>query len=234
MRLMISVLSATEARQALRCGASLLDIKNPAEGSLGAQPPRVIREIRRLAPIAVEISAAIGDLPDLPGTAALAALGAASSGANYIKVGLLGPRTSTAAVALLREVRQAVADFSTSVIAAGYADHGRTGTLDPRCLPGLAESAGIQGCMIDTAVKDGRTLFDFLKPQEVHALAAEAHAAGLIFGAAGSLRKQDLPVLRDAGVDVAGLRTAICRHGRRGESLEPHLVRDLIAFLSGQ
>jgi (5-formylfuran-3-yl)methyl phosphate synthase len=39
MRLMISVVSAAEARKALLGGAEILDIKNPAEGSLGAQPP---------------------------------------------------------------------------------------------------------------------------------------------------------------------------------------------------
>jgi hypothetical protein len=230
MKVMISVLSATEARQAILCGTGILDVKNPAEGSLGAQSPRVIREIRALSREGIEISVAIGDVPDLPGTAALAALGAACCGADYIKVGLHGPRTEAAAMALLREVRAAVTESKTSVIVAGYADYRRAGTLDPRCLPRLAASSGIKGCLIDTAVKDGQTLFDFLEPQELRSLAAEAHDAGLLFGAAGSLRKQDLPILKEVGVDVAGLRTAACRDGRRGGQLEPGLVRDLLAF----
>jgi hypothetical protein len=45
MKLMISVLSAVEAQDVIAGGTAILDIKNPAEGSLGAQPPRVIREI---------------------------------------------------------------------------------------------------------------------------------------------------------------------------------------------
>ena len=80
MKLMVSVLSAEEAHEAIEGGAEILDIKNPAEGSLGAQPPQVIREVKKFGAGRVEISAAIGDMPNLPGTAALAALGAASCG----------------------------------------------------------------------------------------------------------------------------------------------------------
>ena len=75
MRLMISVTSAEEAHAAMAGGAEILDVKNPAEGSLGAQSPSIIREIKSLISDRVELSAAIGDMPNLPGTAALAALG---------------------------------------------------------------------------------------------------------------------------------------------------------------
>ncbi len=95
MKLMISVVSSEEASAALSGGAEILDVKNPAEGSLGANFPDTIREIRTLAPEAVRVSAAIGDMPNLPGTAALAALGAASCKVDYVKVGLLGPKTRT-------------------------------------------------------------------------------------------------------------------------------------------
>jgi uncharacterized protein (UPF0264 family) len=40
MRLMISVLSAEEAMEAIAGGAQILDVKNPSEGSLGAQSLR--------------------------------------------------------------------------------------------------------------------------------------------------------------------------------------------------
>ncbi len=209
-------------------GADLLDIKNPAEGSLGAQPPRVLAEIKRLASGKIEISAAIGDMPNLPGTAALAALGAATCGVDYIKVGLLGPRSEAEAKLLLREVRDAVQEFDTSIIAACYADYKRVGALDPKCLPDLAVSAKIKGCLVDTAVKDGHTLFDFLNPDALHSLVEQAHDAGLLFAAAGALREQDLFLLKDIGVDVVGLRTAVCRDGNRSGPLEPLLVRSLI------
>jgi (5-formylfuran-3-yl)methyl phosphate synthase len=228
MRLMISVVSAAEAREAMSSGAVLLDVKNPEEGSLGAQFPKVVREIKETASGNIELSVAIGDMPNLPGTAALAALGAAVCKANYIKVGLWGSRSEAEAIAMMCAVQEAVGAFSVAVIAAGYADYQRIGSIDPRCLPLVAASAGIRGCLIDTAVKDGATILDFMNVAELTALTHEAHAKGLLFGAAGALCEQDLEPLRNAGVDVVGLRTAVCRNNQRNGPLDPSRVRDLI------
>ena len=72
MKLLVSVVDAHEAQEAILGGASIIDIKNPREGSLGAQPPLKIAEIVAVIPRGIESSAAIGDVPNLPGTAALA------------------------------------------------------------------------------------------------------------------------------------------------------------------
>ena len=90
MRLLVSPMNIDEARAALAGGADILDVKNPKEGSLGANFPWAIREVADLAAGKVPVSATIGDLDYKPGTASLAALGAAVSGADYIKAGLLG------------------------------------------------------------------------------------------------------------------------------------------------
>jgi uncharacterized protein (UPF0264 family) len=228
MKLLVSVLSTDEAREAIAGGADILDVKNPAEGSLGAHFPRVIQGVRAIAPRVLPVSAAIGDMPNLPGTAALAALGAATCGANYIKVGLWGPKTEAEAVLLLQEVQRAVSGFpGVMVIVAGYADARRAGTLDPRLLPPIARASGVAGCMLDTAIKDGRPLFDFLSPQTLQALAVEAHAAGMLFALAGALQAEDLALVRDLGADVAGVRSAACRGGRRAGPLDAERVRRL-------
>ncbi len=227
MRLMISVTSKEEAREALMGGAEILDVKNPAEGSLGAQTPGVIRNIKALSSGSVEISAAIGDMPNLPGTAALAALGAASCGADYIKVGLYGMRSETEAESILCEVQKAVQDFNASVIAAAYADFHRAGTLNPECLPRITASAGIRGCLLDTAIKDGQKLFDFIQPSMIRLLAEQAHADGLLFGLAGALREEHLPLAHELGADVVGIRTAACRGNQRDGTLDACRVRKL-------
>ncbi len=90
MRLLVSVVDAAEARLAVAGGADIVDVKNPAEGSLGAPEPGTLTRVRDAVPADVPLSVAIGDLPSLPGTAALAALGAARCGAAYVKVGLMG------------------------------------------------------------------------------------------------------------------------------------------------
>ena len=106
MKLLVSVVDAAEARLAVAGGVDVVDVKNPAEGSLGAPAPAVIAAVRRVLPAELPLSAAIGDLPALPGTAALAALGAARSGAAYVKIGLWGSTTTEEAVAVLRAARE--------------------------------------------------------------------------------------------------------------------------------
>ena len=144
MRLLVSVVDADEARTAAAAGADIVDVKNPAEGSLGAPSPAVIASVRAAVPAELPVSAAIGDMPNLPGTAALAALGAASSGATYVKVGLWGVSTEDDAVVLLRAVRDAVP--GAVVVAAAYADARRVAhaPLAPELLPRVAHAAGVE------------------------------------------------------------------------------------------
>jgi uncharacterized protein (UPF0264 family) len=43
MQLLISVVAAEEVSAALQGGADIVDVKNPAEGALGASLPHIIR-----------------------------------------------------------------------------------------------------------------------------------------------------------------------------------------------
>jgi uncharacterized protein (UPF0264 family) len=227
LRLLVSVVDVGEARAAAAAGADIVDVKNPAEGSLGAPSPSVIAEIRAAVPVALPVSAAIGDMPNLPGTAALAALGAAHSGAAFVKVGLWGTSTEPDAIALLRTVREAAP--GAAVVAAAYADARRVPHLPlaPELLPRVARAAGVDVCLLDTAVKDGRGLLDWLTPDALTALVDEAHELGLEVALAGALRAEDLPVVRATGADIAGVRSAACVGGRRTGSLDPARVRAL-------
>ncbi len=113
----------------------------------------------------------------------------------------------------------------------------RTAPLDPEriarlravCAVIVAHAAGVGICMLDTAVKDGRGLLDWLSPDVLAALVGDAHAAGLQIALAGALRAEDLPVVRDAGADIAGVRSAACRDGRRSGRLDAARVRGLVA-----
>jgi uncharacterized protein (UPF0264 family) len=230
MRLLVSVTDSHEARVAVDGGVDIVDVKNPAEGSLGAPAPREIERVRDVVPPERPVSAAIGDLPNLPGTAALAAVGAARSGAAYVKVGLWGTPTADEAVAVLRAVRDAV-DGDATVVAAAYADAARVpgGPLPPRVVVEAARRAGVGGCLLDTAVKDGRGLFEWLSPEALEALVAEAHAAGLEMALAGALRAEDLRLVRATGADIAGVRAAACRDGRRTAPLDTERIERLRA-----
>jgi uncharacterized protein (UPF0264 family) len=225
---MISVVSAEEARTALQANADLLDAKNPAEGSLGAQFPGIIKEIIKIASGKAQVSAAIGDMPNLPGTASLAALGAASCGVDYIKIGLLGPQNASQAASILREAKSAVRESKVSIIAAAYADCKRAGSLNPELLPTAAASAGAHGCLLDTFLKDGRPLFEFINPETLRKLINQAHDSGLLFGIAGALTEKDIPLAKELGADIVGLRTSVCRNGQRRGQLDEDLVRKVM------
>ena len=195
MRLLVSVIDAAEARLAVAGGVDIVDVKNPAEGSLGAPAPGVIAQVRDVLPAELPLSAALGDLPCLPGTAALAALGAARSGAAYVKLGLWGVVQRTEdAVAVLRAARDAV-DGDAAVVAVAYADAARVpgGRWRRRSSSRRRGDAGVSGCLIDTAIKDGRGLLSWLAADALAELVAEAHDAGLEIALAGELRAEDLP-----------------------------------------
>ena len=230
MRLLVSVVDADEARVATAAGAEIVDVKDPSTGSLGAPSPAVIGDVRAAVPAELPVSAAIGDMPNLPGTAALAALGATRSGAAFVKVGLWGVSTEAEAVVLLRAVRDGVSSApGAEVVAAAYADARRVAhaPLAPELLPRVADAAGAAVCLLDTAVKDGRGLLDWLSPDALASLVAEAHAAGLQVALAGALRAEDLPVVRATGADIAAVRSAACGDGRRSGRLDAVRVRAL-------
>ena len=228
MKLLVSVIDGAEARLAVAGGVDVVDVKNPAEGSLGAPAPSVIAQVRAVVPAELPLSVAIGDLPSLPGTAALAALGAVRSGADYVKLGLWGTSTTGDAIAMLRAARDAV-DHDAAVIAVAYADAARVPSrpLPPSELVTAARRAGVRGCLLDTAIKDGRGLLSWLSARALADLVAEAHGAGLEMALAGELRAEDLAAVRATGADIAGVRSAACRDGRRTAALDPGRIARL-------
>ena len=220
-----------EASEAIAGGADIIDVKNPQEGALGANFPWVIKQIREMAPRNIQVSCALGDVPNLPGSISLAALGAASLGVDYIKVGLYGFKTPKEAVFLLQNVNKAAKDCNPKikVAAAGYADAERIGALDPMLIPEIASLAQVDLAMIDTAVKDGKNLFNFLTAKQLEKFVVSAHKFGLEAALAGSLKKQDLPVVYGLGADVAGLRGAACTNSDRDHGrITRKLVQELV------
>ncbi|HEX2234174.1 MAG TPA: (5-formylfuran-3-yl)methyl phosphate synthase, partial [Thermoleophilaceae bacterium] len=148
------------------------------------------------------------------------------------KVGLWGVSAEDDAVDLLRTVRAGVATVpGVVVVAAAYADARRVAhaPLAPELLPRVARAAGVGTCLLDTAVKDGRGLLEWLSPGALASLVAEAHAAGLQVALAGALRAEDLPVVRATGADIVGVRSAACGDGRRSGSVEAARVSALRA-----
>ena len=226
MKLLISPIDIEEAKDAEAGGADIIDVKNPKEGSLGANFPWVIRAIKKV--VSKPLSATIGDFGFKPGTASLSALGAAVAGADFIKIGLFDIRTKEQALILLQNVKKAVEDYDSSkkVVAAAYADFERLNTLSPFDLPDVGQKAGIDIVMIDTGIKDGRGLFDFMSEEQVAEFTSSAKKVGLGTALAGSLGWEDIKTIQRISPDIIGIRGLVCG-GDRNRRIQRKEVEQL-------
>ncbi|HVP93649.1 MAG TPA: (5-formylfuran-3-yl)methyl phosphate synthase [Methanoregulaceae archaeon] len=227
MQLLVSPGDIEEARRSL--AADIIDVKKPSEGSLGANFPWVIREIKALSP--KPLSAAIGDFDYKPGGASLAASGAAYAGADYIKVGLkFGGRDK--ADDLIRAVVRAVKDDfpEKKVVIAAYSDYERMGTISPFEMTPLAADGGADIAMIDTGIKDGKSTFEFMDERELSRFTRTNRELGIGTALAGALKFEDIPVLKRIGPEIIGVRGMVCG-GDRNTSIREDLVNKVLGLV---
>lgn len=230
MKLLVSPASIEEAIEAIEGGAGIIDVKNPKEGSLGANFPWTVEGIREILPRGVELSATLGDLEYKPGTASLAAFGLAKLGVDYVKAGLFGIKDTEQAEDMAKNLKRAAE--GAKLVLAGYADYKSVGSISPLLLPEIASKAGAVGVMIDTARKNGNSLFSHLTDSELQTFIDEAHDFGLIAALAGSLRFDDVLKLKEMGADIVGVRGAVCTNGdRMSGSISKEKVRELASLV---
>ena len=231
MKLLISPVCIEEARLAVSAGCDIIDIKNVAEGSLGAQRPWVTQEIlSELSGTGVAFSAALGDLPNKPGTAGLAAYAVARLGLDYVKAGLYGATDHDEALAMMRAVVRSIRMVSDDIkaVACGYADYKRFGGVRCDQLVSASAKAGADVVMVDTAIKDGKNLFDALTFDEIKDFVERGHAAGMTVALAGSITLEHMDMLRKIGPDIIGVRGAVCEGGDRTRGISGARLRGLV------
>ncbi len=234
MKILISIISLGEARKVLQFKPDILDIKNPDEGSLGAQFPWVIKDVaNEVKYTKITCSATLGDLPYKPGTASLAAFGAASCGADYVKAGLFGVANYEQGLEMMKNIVQSVrqARKNALVVAAGYADYRRFGGISYLELVRIAKNAKTDAVMLDTAIKDGHDLFDAMDFQELKEFVEYSHDSGLLVALAGSLKKDHLQKLKELNPDIIGIRGAVCMAGERKNELNPESVKEFLNYV---
>lgn len=231
--LLVSPRNIEEALEVINSNADFIDCKNPSEGSLGANTPKMIQSMKSIIPKNSNklLSATIGDFPNLPCSAALAALGASYSGADVIKVGIMGPNNLQKAIILMKSVVDAVKNYDKRilVVAAGYADQKRINTsLDPMLIPEVATRAGCDIAMLDTAIKDGKGLFDFLSIKSLIKFKSNAKKKRLSVALAGNLKMRDIENIKKIKPDIIGVRSVVCTNNDRNNgSIKKELIEKL-------
>jgi (5-formylfuran-3-yl)methyl phosphate synthase len=217
--LLASVRSAEEAIDAAQAGAELIDLKEPLDGALGGVSPdeiaRIVQLLRARYPVK-PISATIGDVPaDALDEIAARVIEVGDAGVDFVKVGV---NAEVKAGADARACLTHLAGLPAPVLPVLLCDGG----IDTQLVE-HAVKLGFAGIVFDTAVKDGRTLFDCVDVTTLAAHTNMIRARGAMVGIAGSLGWAQLAQIRALAPDIAGFRTALCAAGRTAR-LDPQRV----------
>ncbi len=224
-QLLVSVRSVSEAASALAGGAHLIDVKEPANGSLGRAGYVAIAKVVRFVAGRRPVSAAMGELTDAPAPCV--------PGMLYVKWGLSG----SAALDWRRKLVDAadrLRQFPNDAqpVAAAYADWQRAAAPPPQDIVAFAIEHHWPVVLLDTWKKDGTSLFDWLSVSLVRDLLFQSRAAGVRVAAAGSLGFDHIHLVRDLRPDWLAVRGAVCRSGLRNGVIDPERIRRLASALA--
>src|SRR5262245_19700394 len=219
--LLVSVRSAAEALAALDGGADLIDVKEPSRGPLGAADRNVVEQVVLAVGGRVPVSVALGEWAEYSS-------GPLPAGVSFAKWGLSGLADSFPRA--VRAVRNHGGGGLPVLVA--YADHERAGSPPVERLVGAACELSFPAFLIDTAVKDGATLLDYLNPLTLAQLRSRLAASGVRVAFAGSLDLVASRHLRPLAPDWFAVRGAACVGGRDGP-VAADQVRQLRTLISG-
>ncbi len=219
--LLVSVRSAEEALAALDAGADLIDVKDPSRGPLGMAHHETVAAVVEAVGGEVPVSAALGEWsPDI----LTAAHWHLELPLSYVKWGLAGYKGGPAWGEELLETRRQV-PAGVEVVAVAYADWERANSAPPAEVARFARRFRYRAFLLDTFAKDGKTLLDWMTPDEVAELVAGLRRGMVRVAVGGSLKLEQLKPLKGAAPDWFAVRGAVCAGGKRDGVLDPVRVK---------
>jgi uncharacterized protein (UPF0264 family) len=228
-KLLVSVRSAEEAQTALDGGASIIDVKEPALGSLGrASASTIARVIGHVAGL-VPVSAALGDLD---GHRADGSEDPSFRGLSYVKWGLAGTAPRWQQLLLSAAIKHNAFNPDCLPVAVAYADWQAARAPNPDAVLSFVRKQAWPVFLLDTWQKDGRTLLDWLSYREIGRLCQICGRDGIQVALAGSLGINQIAQLLALEPDIFAVRGAVCSRNDRTASLNPVRVRALVGLLN--
>ena len=215
-----SVRDKAEAGIALLAHADVIDLKEPANGALGALDRTTTISIVSFVAGRAPVSATIGDSPMQPELICDAVMEKAICDVDYVKFGLFPGGDPQGCLSALR-----LAALRVPLIAVVFADR-----LPDFDAVGAAGAMGAAGIMLDTADKGAGSLLAHLDRSGIARFVVHAKSHGLMVGIAGSLTADDVPELLSVAPDLIGFRGALC-HGSRSATLDPEACADIRALI---
>ena len=208
--MLASVTSLDEALLALDAGVDMLDLKNPAEGALGALSKALVTELVTAIHGRRVVSATIGDLPMQTNLIVEATQAMLATGVDIVKIGFFAQGQHTECLSALKPLAA-----NNKLIAVMFADQQPNLEL----LPAIAQ-AGFYGVMLDTAHKNGQHLLNHMNHAQLTAFVNNASALGLQVGLAGSLQAAHVQALCLIQPSYLGFRGALCEQSQRTLALD--------------
>jgi uncharacterized protein (UPF0264 family) len=117
-------------------------------------------------------------------------------------------------------------------VAVAYADYQRAEAPTPDDVLEAALETNCSVLLIDTFVKDGTNLLDWLPVEEITSLRKTTAAHGLQLALAGRVTLMDLPLLLPLQPDIIAVRGAVCESGERTAEVSETLVAEFIERLA--
>jgi uncharacterized protein (UPF0264 family) len=232
-KLLVSVRSAVEAREALAGGAAIIDVKEPARGPLGCAGSSIWREVRRAVPARVPVSVALGELTEWLGPDRAALPPGCWTGLAYRKLGLAEAGWSWRD--RWRELREELdqeaeagpvgASGSPAWVAVAYLDWEAARAPDPgSIIRAAAEIEGCRGVLFDTWDKARRAPV----AADWGRWIARVQGSGRFVALAGSLDVEAIRRLRPLEPEVFAVRGAACAGGDRRAAIDRERVARLV------
>jgi len=241
--LLISVQNASEARIALAGGCDVLDVKNPAAGSLGQPTFGSLADILTTveqSQHAIPVSCALGELRDWATQPEWWSL---LNRLDYIKIGPAGLCQFEEWAARFSAVQAEFRARGVSRprwIAAFYLDHLAAGSFDPLTTlhetilrKQIRDRLGCAGVLLDTFDKQGPAAAELVsqtgRTRTLREWLAKSQSLGLLTAFAGRLTIKEIQNLQAEQIqpELFAVRSAVCRENDRQAELEPDRIRRL-------
>lgn len=228
--MLASVSNLQEAQITLQENVDILDLKDPAQGALGAVTTEIALDIVKHVSGQCLVSATIGDLPMQAILIGKAISTMASTGVDIIKVGVFDDLTNDVIASLKEQAingAQSRDGKQFSIVMVFFVDKG----LDLEKMADLAK-AGIRGVMLDTADKTKGNLRAHMGDRKLKEFISQAKSYGLLTGLAGSLKVSDIVPLLELEPDYLGFRGALCRDNLRTQIIDRSAVRNVRSLVT--
>ncbi len=228
-QLLVSVRNLDEAKIVAAAGVDVIDFKEPRLGPL--------------APVDAELwEAAAATLADAVLSAALGesetAVHLASRVPTVFRFAKVGPSGLRSESRLKQVWRELPLPTGIELVSVAYADHDAADCVDVEQVLDCVIASGRSRLLIDTFVKDGRSLTDHLSCERLVSLLERARTTGIWIAFAGSLCLDEVQRLSEQNIrpDCWGVRGDVCstsKHiaNRRAGQLDQQRVKRWIQTL---